>query len=483
MRFHPAAGFMGDPIPFYHNGEFHLFYLRRVLPEAPVPGCPWGHAVSRDLVHWETLPDVVSPGAEGEPDCGDCWTGSVIERSGTFHAFYTGHAPHHPTRPQSVCRATSTDLIHWQKDPANPILLPPPDRYEHTDWRDPFVFFHAEEGCYWMVITCRLKMPGDAPRRGCLTVATSPDLERWEVQAPIWSPSSLHAPECPDLWQEDGRWRLLFSNGTTQSRVAPTPFGPWRRTSETDADGRWFYAAKCFHAPDSRRAPSESYLGRRHLLVGWVASREGSTDAGTREWGGTISLPREAFLLPDGGLGWRAPAEIADAWNTSAGELQLRPVVGSWTFGEASVGESGDGFALALAEGVPDSYRLETWITPGVDQDAEGFRQVTAGLLLRYGSGGDGGYVVALEPGLQRVAVRQWQRWGDPEPMATQYVALSPGEPVHLDLYLDGSVLEVFVADRAVISARCYDHTSGHVGLWVQDGRARFAGTRLLTPS
>ena len=44
--------FMNDPNGLvFHDGEWHLFYQSR-----PGGGIVWGHAVSKDLLHWENLP-------------------------------------------------------------------------------------------------------------------------------------------------------------------------------------------------------------------------------------------------------------------------------------------------------------------------------------------------------------------------------------------------------------------------------------------
>jgi hypothetical protein len=46
----PGPGRLADTIPFYWNGEYHIFYLRAVGK------VPWEHIVSRDLLHWKALP-------------------------------------------------------------------------------------------------------------------------------------------------------------------------------------------------------------------------------------------------------------------------------------------------------------------------------------------------------------------------------------------------------------------------------------------
>ena len=106
---------VGDAIPFAHDGEYHLFFL-----SAPSDDSSWLHWRTRDFVTWDELPIAV---AATESD-GAAWTGSVIERDGVFHLFYTGSLAGSPT-PQTVCRATSRDLVTFVRDVAsNPVLVP-----------------------------------------------------------------------------------------------------------------------------------------------------------------------------------------------------------------------------------------------------------------------------------------------------------------------------------------------------------------------
>lgn len=72
---------VGDAIPFAHDGDYHLFFL-----SAPSEDSSWLHWRTRDFVTWDELPVAVAADAEQ----GAAWTGSVVERDGVFHLFYTG---------------------------------------------------------------------------------------------------------------------------------------------------------------------------------------------------------------------------------------------------------------------------------------------------------------------------------------------------------------------------------------------------------
>jgi len=89
--YRPFDGVAADFIPFFWNGAYHLFYLKDYRDEAAHgQGTPWFHLVTRDFVTFEDWSEALPRGAA---EAQDLWifTGSVIERNGTFHIFYTGH--------------------------------------------------------------------------------------------------------------------------------------------------------------------------------------------------------------------------------------------------------------------------------------------------------------------------------------------------------------------------------------------------------
>ena len=72
---------IGDVLPFYWNGEYHVFY--QAPPPEGVRYVCWGHSVSKDLVNWEILPYAILAGEPDEPDGHGAYSGSVAEHDGT----------------------------------------------------------------------------------------------------------------------------------------------------------------------------------------------------------------------------------------------------------------------------------------------------------------------------------------------------------------------------------------------------------------
>ena len=118
----------------------------------------------------------------------------------------------------AICHARSSDLVHWDKDPASPILTADPRWYDPTiGFGDSFVFWNEGAGEYWMLLTSFLTS-GPKHQRGCLALATSPDLARWEPHPPFWAPGR-ELLEVARLFRLGHRWVLTF-NQRTNGRMA-----------------------------------------------------------------------------------------------------------------------------------------------------------------------------------------------------------------------------------------------------------------------
>jgi fructan beta-fructosidase len=65
LHFSPPQDVMNDPNGMvYHKGEYHLFYQH--YPDSTVWGpMHWGHAISKDLLHWEHQPIALYPDSLG----------------------------------------------------------------------------------------------------------------------------------------------------------------------------------------------------------------------------------------------------------------------------------------------------------------------------------------------------------------------------------------------------------------------------------
>src|SRR5829696_8845624 len=141
-RFHVTGerNWINDPNgPIRHEGVYHLFYQANL--DAPSWGRPvWGHVTSTDLVTWTRRPVALSP-EPGAPDADGCWSGCTRIVQGRPAIYYTGVVGEDDGRVESVCRAWgSADLLAWERDTANPLVLGPPPQLCSGYHRDPFLW-------------------------------------------------------------------------------------------------------------------------------------------------------------------------------------------------------------------------------------------------------------------------------------------------------------------------------------------------------
>lgn len=109
-----APGPYGTPTVWVEDGTWYLFYERG---DRGV----W-LATSKDRRVWTNVRDEPVLAMGPEPyDRHAVALNQVVKRDGVYYAFYHANA-HRPWKDWTTCVARSTDLIHWEKYPGNPIV-------------------------------------------------------------------------------------------------------------------------------------------------------------------------------------------------------------------------------------------------------------------------------------------------------------------------------------------------------------------------
>jgi beta-fructofuranosidase len=312
----PPHNWMNDPNgPIWWKGKYHLFY--QLNPHAAVWGdMHWGHAISPDMVHWRHLPIALAP-SPGGPDSEGCFSGSAVVFEGKPTFIYTGvqNAPPSETtihdgddklrETQMLATAEDDQLLHWKKL-ETPIIATPPQGIYVTGFRDPCPW---REGDDWYLGIGS----GERGIGGCVLLYRSRDLHHWEYMHKLvqGKPNGKVAVnpcdsgemwECPDFFSVNGRHCLLYS---TEDRVFWT-------TGEYDTirhryiplrtgvlDHGSFYAPKSFLAPDGRR-----------ILWGWIRETRPESQFAAAGWSGAMGLPRVLTVNNDGELAMSPAVEV-----------------------------------------------------------------------------------------------------------------------------------------------------------------------------
>ena len=90
--FKPDYGWPADAIPYYANGEFHIFYLLDYRdPVRYGEGTPWFKVTTKDFVHFKDHGEMLPRGTDKEYDM-YVFTGSVLnDKTVKYHIWYKGH--------------------------------------------------------------------------------------------------------------------------------------------------------------------------------------------------------------------------------------------------------------------------------------------------------------------------------------------------------------------------------------------------------
>jgi len=297
FHFTPAIHWMNDPNGLvYHKGEYHLFY--QFNPFGNRWGhMSWGHAVSKDLVHWQHLPLAIPEANDTMIFSGSCVVdknnaGGFAKQPGQIPmvAIYTGL--------QGVIQAQHVaysldDGRTWTKYEHNPVL-----DLNDKDFRDPKVFWYEPQQKWVMAVVLAAEKK--------IQFYTSKNLKEWELMSsygPAGDTSGVW--ECPDLFEVP----VLHQPGKTKWVLMHSP-APYMQYFVGEFDGTGFKndnnTAKVYrpdYGSDYYAAITFNNLrsGEQPISIGWVNNWNYANDIPTTPWKSATSLPRSLAVKNDGG--------------------------------------------------------------------------------------------------------------------------------------------------------------------------------------
>lgn len=306
-HFTPESGWMNDPNGLiYLDGEYHLFYQH--YPDSTVWGpMHWGHAVSSDLVNWESLPIALYPDSLGYIFSGSAVydaensSGLGSTENPPMVAIFTYHNAEEANTSsdtfQNQAIAFSLDKGKtWEKYEGNPVLPNPGIR----DFRDPKVSLitNADGTKSWIMTLAVLDH---------INFYSSPDLKSWTLLSEFGETIGAHGGvwECPDLLpfktpSGEDKWVLLVSinPGGPQNGSATQYFiGDFENGEFTPDDTmiRWLdYGPDNYAGVTWSNLPSDQ---NRTLFIGWMSNWLYANVVPTQAWRSAMTIPRELSLF------------------------------------------------------------------------------------------------------------------------------------------------------------------------------------------
>ena len=299
FHFSAPCGWNNDPNGFSMFGkECHLFF--QYYPYQTVWGpMHWGHAKTKDFLHWEILPAALAP--DESYDNFGVFSGGAVEADGKQYLMYTGVVetvlPDGTKQVrQNQCLAVG-DGINYEKADCNPVItadmLPKGSSLE--DFRDPKLW--EENGTYYVAVGSRHE-----DGSGQVALFESENLYDWKYVTILDRSANRYGKmwECPDFFPLNDKRVLVvspqdmmaegyeFHNGNGTIFIQGNYDEKEHRFSRTNVQtvdyGLDFYAPQTMEAEDGRR-----------ILIAWMQSWDNHMLPGF-DWSGMMTVPRELRL-------------------------------------------------------------------------------------------------------------------------------------------------------------------------------------------
>jgi fructan beta-fructosidase len=400
------------------KGEYHLFYQKNA--NGPYWGqINWGHMVSPDLLHWRELHPALSP--EPGLDAAGCWSGSTIEYQGELAIIYTAV----DGKKASICLATSKDGKTFSKYSGNPIISAPPAGLNLTDFRDPFVW--SEGDSFYMIIGSGVRNVG-----GTALLYKSSDLLQWgflgrllqgdkETSGTFW--------EMPVFFPLGEKYILIVTEVPGRSSYW---VGEWENEQfhPDQKEPKRLELINHFLSPTPLR-PEQGAVA----VIGIIPETRKAREVWKAGWAHVYSLPRVLSLNKDGLLQQESAAELQILRGKCLSITNKRIDAGRPIPGD----HSGTAVEILAKFRRGDAQRVGLRLRRSPDRQEETllyYDWKTASITLDRTHS-------SIDPDVART------RQSGP-------FSLVPDELLELHVFVDRSVLEVFVNGRGTLASRIY---------------------------
>ncbi|MDG2127721.1 MAG: GH32 C-terminal domain-containing protein [Fuerstiella sp.] len=415
---------MNDPNGLcFWQGRWHFFYIAMPPDEFPNPADiikRWhrtsiGHAVSDDLIHWQDLPYAIHPGIEKA-----CYSGGFLVEKDRVVTFYPGIGA-----GQMVAIADDPLLLNWDKmGPVNSGMG------DSCIWKEGDTYYGLVGRSVW----------------------TSKDLAHWQGRGGFLTslPFIRHDDEgsCPEFRRIGDKYILSFFSHANGGQYF---LGDYDKTHHRFTP---YHHARFNHgtvAPGGVHAPRMGEDGKGGLFNILNFNHGKHSD----DWDQVMSLPQRLTLGPDKLL---RIEPIAAAASLRGKHQHVGETVIPANKEIVLKGIEGNTMELEV-EIDPKNARwvqLNVLRSPGAEEQTSiTFYNHDKRLAFWYDTPGR----VVLDGSRSSTLPDVWLR--PPEQVVTQ----RGGQPLRLRVFVDRSVVEVFVNERQYLAMRVYPGREDSIGV------------------
>lgn len=491
MNYHPKGMRIWDTWYINRNGEIHAFYLQRLRPgstRTEREADSIGHAVSRNLLDWIELPNVLEPGEPGSGEDMCLFTGCAYEKDGRCYLYYTMRDSRDGGSTQQIGLAVSDDFMHFEKYKGNPVIVPDgryycnknhPARYGIVDCRDLVVVKSPDEKGFYGFYASR-QPSEEMPEGAVIACVYSEDLLHWTHLPPVFASDKYTIVEVPDVFFLEGKWYLtmlvnndygsrdlfedpLLAAGTIYA-VSDTITGPYQEEKDN------IILASMENNGISCR--SLDFEGKRHLLY-TMTERDGECDSGDVLMG-SLSTPKE-YRIIEGKL----RAVYSDLLNSKLKQDMLTeqilrtPVECRLLYETPAQWEYRGGVFTGKIRTCWNRYtfgvQAESFVYSTAITVTSG---VAAGLAFKQSACGYKGYVLMLDIEKQRVSLCNIPQM---KLLDSRAFPLAHGRQYQVTVVSKGIFYEVYIDGVLLLHTTSYYAKTGYMGLFLDRAEATFS--------
>lgn len=306
FHYSPQINWMNDPNGLMYNavtGEYHMFYQYNPYGTG-MGNQSWGHAVSKDLIHWTETDVALYP-----DEYGTKWSGSgVIDYQNTTGFFDDSVLPE--ARMVNVVMnfdGVSGVMLAYSKDNGTTWTKYQNGKSVLTGVGDPKVIWYEDAdmtngGC-WLMITTEVGL------------WTSPDLKNWTFNSKIQlkDGTDLGVWECPDLYPlaldgDENTIKWVYNAAGSfylVGNMIKDASGKLTFRAETEpllytGDSHQYKNKYFSDVGDGMVYATQSYYNdakERRISVSWLREDTGTSTDSDKHWNGNQSIPLETKLV------------------------------------------------------------------------------------------------------------------------------------------------------------------------------------------
>lgn len=446
----------------FWKGNWHLFY-QAYPPEDTRQH--WGHAISKDLIHWRDLPLAIYPNPERA-----VFSGSTLVEDDRVIAMYHG-----TTVGNMVAVSSDPLLLNWDKVTGKAVI---PIRSE-TGFPLPYNVFDPciweKDGIYYSLSAGRRNEgPGGKPVRGNF-LFRSKDLEKWEYMHEFVEDDDFTLVgddgACPYFWPIGDRYILNFFSHMSGGQYLLGDYDKVNDRFIVTSAGKYNHGAV---SPSGVHAPSATPDGKGGLIILFNMNPGKPTEG----WNQIMTLPRRLTLLSKDELGQEPAGDIEslryDARHVDAMDLPANKEI-------VLKGVSGDAMEIVAEIDPKNSQSVEINVlrSPGKQEYTKIVfykeKGMNKGRQLVPGS-----KPVNINYSLLSIESAYSSTLPDVRTRAPEVapVFIEPGETVRLRIFIDKSVVEVFANGKQCVAMRVYPGRNDSNGVSI---RAQGQDARLVS--